>query len=327
MCARTYDETKQFDLAERYDALIERLQPLDYETISSSTVLQSVAACLIKECTRKSILRLNKDDFIAVCPKVQDAFESAVDYFRGFFRIPVSQLLPYDSLLVPFTYYFYHHKDIPTGIQQELLQDYFWRCVLTTRFSSAAETKLTQDVKQIDKILNNEQPFYDIPVDISPEFIRNHGYFSAGAAFIKGMLCILAYQQPVSLKNNALVRIANDWLKQANSKNYHHFFPRAYMRKKHPEIDDWLVNHIANITIVDDFLNKRSIGDRAPYAYIKEFMKENPELEEALHTHMISAVDGWGVMEDDYPAFMEQRLAWFSRELSRRIVMTVADRK
>ena len=245
---------------------------------------------------------------------------------RSFYKIPVSQLLPYDALLVPFTYYFFHHKDIPAGLQQDLLQDYFWRCVLTSRFSSAAETKLTQDVKQIDKILNDEQPVYDVPIDISAEFIRNHGYFSAGSAFIKGMLCLLAYQQPVSFQNNGIVHIANDWLKQANSKNYHHFFPKAYMRKVHPEVEDWLVNHIGNITIVDDFLNKRSIRDRAPSKYIREYKTQNADLEKALNSHLISTVPGWGVLEDEYQTFFQNRLNWFSKELKGRVIVTQADR-
>ena len=181
-------------------------------------------------------------------------------------------------------------------------------------------------MKLIDKILNNEQPVYDGPIDTSVEFIRNHGYFSAGSAFIKGMLCLLAYQQPVSYQNNGIVHIANDWLKQANSKNYHHFFPKAYMRKAHPEVDDWLVNHIGNITIVDDFLNKRSIRDRAPSKYISEYMAQNPNLEKALNSHLISAASGWGVLEDDYQTFFQNRLNWFCEELNKRVIVTQADR-
>lgn len=326
MAAKTYDEAKKFDLSEKYDTLVENLSNVDYDTISSSTVLQAVSVCLVKECTRKSILNLEKQKFIDIWPQVESAFESAVDYLRSFYKIPVSQLLPYDALLVPFTYYFFHHKDIPAGLQQDLLQDYFWRCVLTSRFSSAAETKLTQDVKQIDKILNDEQPVYDVPIDVSAEFIRNHGYFSAGSAFIKGMLCLLAYQQPVSFQNNGIVHIANDWLKQANSKNYHHFFPKAYMRKVHPEVEDWLVNHIGNITIVDDFLNKRSIRDRAPSKYISEYMAKNADLEKALNSHLISTVPGWGVLEDEYQTFFQNRLNWFSKELKGRVIVTQADR-
>lgn len=116
MAAKTYDEAKKFDLSEKYDTLVENLSNVDYDTISSSTVLQAVSVCLVKECTRKSILNLEKQKFIDIWPQVESAFESAVDYLRSFYKIPVSQLLPYDALLVPFTYYFFHHKDIPAGL-------------------------------------------------------------------------------------------------------------------------------------------------------------------------------------------------------------------
>ncbi len=326
MAAKTYDQETGFDLAEKYDALIDNLQSVDYDTVSNSTVLQAVAVCLDGDCRRKAILRLPKAEFIAVWDKVESALETAIDYIRNFYRIPVSELLPYDSLLVPFTYYFFKHKDIPSGIQQNLLQDYFWRCVLTYRFSNAAETKLTQDIKRIDSILKNKHPEYDTPVDVSVENLRSRGTFSASSSFIKGLLCLLAYQQPVSFKNNAIVRIANDWLKRANSKNFHHFFPRAYMKKAHPEVDEWLVNHIGNITIVDDFLNKRSIRDRAPHKYIAEFAAENSKLKDALETHLISCEEGWGVYEDDYFKFLDNRLKRFNSELVGRIIITSSDR-
>lgn len=91
-------------------------------------------------------------------------------------------------------------------------------------------------MKLIDKILNNEQPVYDVPIDTSVEFIRNHGYFSAGSAFIKGMLCLLAYQQPVSYQNNGIVHIANDWLKQANPVKTTIIFSLKHIcSKAHPE--------------------------------------------------------------------------------------------
>ena len=326
MVAKTYDEEQKFDLAERYDQLIERLSGVNYETVSSSTVLQSVAVCIEKDCTKKKILKLDKDTFIKVWDKVISSFESAVDYFRTFYRIPVSQLLPYDSLLVPFTYYFYNHKDKPLGDQQILLQDYFWRCVITQRFSSASESKLTQDISKIDDILLNKKPEYDEGVDISVDNLKSKGYFSVGSAYIKGLLCILAYQQPKSFSDNSLVTINNSWLKMATSKNYHHFFPKAYMRKSLPEIPDWLVNHIANITIVDDFLNKRSIRDRAPSKYIAEFQKSNPNLNTTLNTHLISDPNTVGVFNNDYNLFMKKRLERFNEELKNRIVLREFDK-
>ena len=326
MVAKTYDSVRNFDLSEKYDALMEHLQSsnCNYDTISSSTVLQAVSVCLTKECSKKQILKLNKDDFINIWDKVINALESAVDYFRSFYRIPVSQLLPYDSLLVPFTYFFFHHKDIPLDQKQDFLQDYFWRVVLTSRFSTSLEAKIGQDIRKIDLILSNQRPSYDEPVDITPEYFSSHGWFATGTAYIKGFLCILAYQQPKSFANNALVNINNSWLKQANSKNYHHFFPKAYLAKRN--FENWEINHIANITIVDDFLNKRSIRDRAPSKYISDYQKINPDLEATLATHLIGPIEESGIINNDYDKFFYHRLQKFSDEFRKRLILQSSDR-
>lgn len=325
MVAKTYDEKKKFDLSVKYDKLIDKWSEIGYETISSSTILQAISICLVKDCTKKQILKLDKDTFIENWKGIISAFESAIDYFRSFFRIPVSQLLPYDGLIVPFTYYFFKHKEKPVGDHQKLLQDYFWRCVITQRFSSSLDTKLTQDIDKIDTILSGKHPSYDEGVDITIDTIKSKGTFSVGSAYIKGLLCIMAFQQPKSFVDNSLVTIDNSWLKIATSKNYHHFFPKAYMKKNHPEIPEQLVNHIANITIVDDFLNKRSIRDRAPSKYIAEYQDTNPELSSTLKTHLID-LGSDGINNDNYGSFFKKRLKRLSSELKKRLILTELDK-
>ncbi|MCK4819140.1 DUF262 domain-containing protein, partial [bacterium] len=279
MVAKTFEPKRNFDLSEKFDELIEDLKPLNYETISDATILQTISLLLDDECKRQTILKLDKQEFMNIWSDAITAIESAVEYFIGFYRIPVSQLLPYNALIVPFAYFFYHHPDKPTGEQQKYLQDFFWRCSLSGRYSSGVEGKLAQDVKRIDKILKEELPVYDWGIDTSPEFIGRNGWFSAGRSYVKAILSIYAYQQPKSFNDNSIVNISNYWLKQANSKNYHHFFPRAYLKKKGMEED---ANHILNITIVDDFLNKREIRDQAPSKYMRRFEKQNPNLAEAM---------------------------------------------
>ena len=153
MVAKTFDHEKNFDLAEKFQELIDSLRPHDYETISDATVLQLVSVLLTKECKRQIILKLKKDEFIDIWDKAVDSIERTVEYFKGFYRIPVSQLLPYNALIVPFSYFFYHHNDKPTGNKQKYLQDFFWRCSLSGRYSSSVESKLAQDIKRIDKIM------------------------------------------------------------------------------------------------------------------------------------------------------------------------------
>ncbi|MDD3503020.1 MAG: DUF262 domain-containing protein [Eubacteriales bacterium] len=324
MVAKTFDAERDFDLSEKYEELVDNLGNVNYETISDTTVLQTVAVCLVKECSKKQILKLDKQQFIDIWDDVIDAIERTVDYLRGFYRIPVSHLLPYNALIVPFAYYFYKHKDKPTGKQQEYLQDYFWRAALTERFSSGLETKLAQDVKKIDMIIEDKLPQYEQGIDTRPEAIIQNGWFSAGRSYIKGILCILAYQRPLSFIDNSVVNISNDWLKQANSKNYHHFFPRAYLRKKGEE--EFYINHILNITIVDDFLNKNKIKAKAPAQYMKEFKENNALLAETMKTHLINDLEDFGVWENNYDTFFDKRAEAISEEIMKRIIPHQADR-
>jgi len=109
MVAKTYDEARDFDLAVKFDELVERLEPFNYETISDAIVLQLVALILGKECKKQIILKIGKREFIDTWPRAIGALEEAVEYFRNVYGIPVSQLLPYNALLVPFSYFFFHH--------------------------------------------------------------------------------------------------------------------------------------------------------------------------------------------------------------------------
>lgn len=323
MVAKTFDSSKGFDLAEKYDNLQTALAHVDYDSLSPSVILQSVAMILEGECTKKHILGLSKADFIEVWPEAVDAILSAVDYFRNYYRIPVSNLLPFGSLIVPFTYYFYFHRDKPTGVAQQLLQDFFWRTSLGTRYSHSVESHLAQDIRRIDRILKAEAPDYDYPVDTSAEFVRANGAFSTSRSYIKSILCLLAYHEPKSFVDGSIVRISNDHLKQANSKNYHHFFPRAYLRRL--GVADELANHIANITIVDDFLNKREIRDKPPGTYMPEFVRKNPKIESTMATHLIN-LHGFGIWENDYSTFLDARCRAIADALRERIIPQNVDR-
>ncbi|GAB1792600.1 GmrSD restriction endonuclease domain-containing protein [Priestia megaterium] len=318
MVAKTYDDNQKFDLSQKYEQLITRLEQVGYETIPDITVLQTISVILVRECTRKNILKLDKQSFIDIWDDVVDAIERSVEYFRNYYRIPVSKILPYNALIVPFSYFFYNHPDKPVNDIKNYLDDFFWRVSLSERYSSSTETKLAQDIKKIDLILGNELPRYDFQVDTSKDFIINNGGFSANRSFIKAILCLMAYQEPKSFNDNSIVRMNNDWLKQANSRNYHHFFPRAYLKKQ--DEDEFYINHIVNITIVDDFLNKRRIRAQSPSKYMTTFKQENKDLMKTMKTHLIDDLNIYGILTDDYDTFFDCRAQKISNELTKRII-------
>lgn len=318
MSAKTYDEEQNFDMADRYKKLLNELSERKYNTISSSVILNSLSLILskTKECKRKVVLQLDKQEIINIWDKVISALKTSIDYFRSVYRIPVSAILPYDALLVPFTYFFFHQEENPRGNQVKYLEEFFWRASLSFRYSSAGESKLAQDIKRIDKILAGEHPSYDdVKVYLNSPRDLIDTNFSTGNSYCKAVLCLLAYQEPKDFQTNGKVILDNSWLKVANSRNYHHFFPKAYLRKNNIGNE----NSLVNISLVSADLNKRKIRAQAPSIYIQNFLDENDDLFFSLKSHLIGDIGDFGIKSDDYTVFLEKRATLIFNELKIRI--------
>ena len=321
MSAKTFDEERNFDMNKLFNKFIDETKAIGYETISNTTILMLLSLILSKnkECKNKVILQLDKDKIIDTRDNALWCIKWAIDYFRSVYRIPVSSFLPYDSLLVPFAYYYYYKHDDPIWNDAKYLEEFFWRISLSNRYSSATETKLAQDIRRIDLILNWERPTYwdDIAIRLnSPQDLINT-YFRVWSSFCKAILCLLAYHEPKDFRNNWKVFLDNNFLKAANSKNYHHFFPKAYLWNNDIENE----NSLVNITLVSWDLNKNKIRAKAPSQYIQEFIDINPLLKETLKSHLID-IDAW-VLSNDYNVFLESRAKWMYNELIKRLEWSI----
>jgi len=82
-----------------------------------------------------------------------------------------------------------------------------------------------------------------------------------------------------------------------------------------------------NITIVDEYLNKRRIRDKPTSQYLQEFKKENISLSDDMKTHLIDDLDGFGVRVDDYELFLQMRSERVSQELRKRVILTEQDER
>ena len=58
---------------------------------------------------------------------------------------------------------------------------------------------------------------------------------------------------------------------------------------------------------------------------MKMFLRTNRELEETMKTHCIRGLDRFGIWQDDYDKFFDQRAKLVSRELNKRIIIQDAD--
>ena len=325
MVAKTYDETKGFDLAEQYellrdgtDELKECLREAKFETIPESTIMQCVAAITLRNVRSRDILKIPRDAFIANWEPMKSSLFMAIDFVRSELRVPVSQLLPYPALLVSLTYFFHATANRkPKNEQVHLLEQFFYWAALNERYSSGAESKLAEDFNKMDSIVKEMTPDYLSPELAVDAKVIETTWFSANNAYCKAILCLLAYQQPKSFDTNGLVILDNSNLKIATSRNYHHFFPKMYLQNHDKDKEP---NLIANITLIDGYSNKHRIGKKAPSEYLAKFKKTNKVLPETLETHLINDVEKYGVEDDDYDTFIQRRSRAIASALSVKLL-------
>ncbi len=321
MVAKTYDEAKKFDLAEQFELLRdgsddekECLTAAKFETLPESVIMQCVAAIILKAVRSRDILKIRRDVFIENWESMRDALFMTIDFVRSELRVPVSHLVPYPALVIPLTYFFHKTRNKkPTNEQVRLLEQFFYWVGLNERYSSSTESKIAEDFNKMDSIIKGQTPNYQkTELKITAAAIAET-WFAAGNAYCKAILCLLAYQQPKSFDTGGLVILDNSNLKIASSRNYHHFFPKAYLAKASPDDEP---NLIANITLIDGYSNKHRIGKKAPSKYIKEFSKDNKTISTALKTHLVDDIDDFGVSSDDYASFIDRRSFAFAEALN-----------
>lgn len=325
MVAKTYDEQKKFDLAEQYEVLRdgsddnkESLTQAKYETLPESVIMQCVAALTLRAVRSRDILKIPRATFVSNWEPTKSSLFSAIDFVRSELRVPVSQLLPYPAVLVPLTYFFHITKNKkPKNEQVRLLEQFFYWVGLTERYGSGSEAKLAEDINKMDLIAAGSAPTYNsLELTIDPKAIETR-WFSAGNAYCKAILCLLSFQHPKSFDTNGVVILDNSNLKIASSRNYHHFFPKAYIAQSHKGSE---ANLIANITLIDGYSNKHRIGKKAPNNYLETFRADNSELDATLKTHLIRDIKNFGLDTNDYNLFIERRSATIAAALNVKLL-------
>ena len=300
MVAKTW--SNEFNLKEKLFEFQKQLKSNHFEDIADITIIQCISTHIQKNCKRKDILELTRKQFLDVWKNSTEAIKKSVDFLRKNLKITNSKILPYGSMLVPLSYFYYKlgNKD-ETNVQRKSLIEWFWKASVSSRFDSAVEGKIADDVKKIDKLIKNEEVVfsYIIP-QITEERIIEQNY-SLRSAFCKTIMCLYANQNPKHLENNMPVDF--DAFSKFNAVEYHHIFPQNYLKREQPENFD-SKDSITNIAFVPSGANKK-FRDKSPRDYLKEL--SNPSIDLALKSHLISNYKESGLLENDFTKFLNYR--------------------
>ena len=319
MVAMTYDEEAGFDLAKRYEELLNGsddggkcLSDAGFGTIPANTILQAVAAVAKGSVRGKDILKMSRAEFIASWTPMTSAVFAAVDFIRENLRVPVSQLLPYPALIVPLSYFF--HRNGKKKVSEEkarLLRQFFYWVGWHGRYSGSTESLVGEDLRRMEEIASGRAPRYPLDELFADPEEMSEIHFSTGASHVKAVLCLLAAETPKSFENGGVVTLDNSYLKIASSRNYHHFFPKAFVAKKFPGLEP---NLLANITLIDAGSNN-NIGAKPPSKYVAALRKVNARLPSALRSHLID-IKTFGLETDDYELFVTKRCAALAAKMT-----------
>ena len=311
IAARSYkapdDENSGFDLAVRFEKLNKTLEENNYGKISDSTFLQAIAACLIGKVNKAEILKnLNSSLIMEHCTDVEKSIYAAIEHLKGKnYGVLVSNLLPYQRMLVSFAYFHYKIGKRHVSPQQErYMVDYFWRCILGKRYNSGADTNMNTDIGKVQQIVDSETPEQEA-ITLSPKYIVENGRFILSSAYVIGMLCLMAQMTPQSFSVGRTINITNDSVSNSSKKQYHHFFPmKSKVIQGNAEYKT-VVNNVVNIVFMDAITNDQ-ISNRNPSDYIEEFSLSNKHFDETLESHYIT-LNGYGIEEDDFYKFLNSR--------------------
>jgi hypothetical protein len=202
----------------------------------------------------------------------------------------------------------------PTAAQYTAIEQWFWRTAATGYFGGWNTGMMASDLASV--IAFAEGKTSDIAVDFSvlSADLWMQRQFRANNAHSKVLAILLSYQNPIDLLTGQKIdaKLALAW---QNSKEYHHFFPQEFLKKK--GINPARINVLANIIMLTSASNK-AISAKAPSDYLEQVEKAaSHSLSAWMASNLISPSALEAAKKDDYDAFLAERSKAIHSEIER----------
>jgi hypothetical protein len=118
---------------------------------------------------------------------------------------------------------------------------------------------------------------------------------------------LLCFHKPRDLLTGQNIDVANA-LHQANSKEFHHFFPRDYLKNSNMA-NARQANVLANIVMLTAASNK-AVTNRPPSDYLKQAQSQlGADFQNVLASNLISQVAFEAALKNDYSGYLKARSA------------------
>lgn len=250
-----------------------RFQKNGFE-IELGVLLRGLVIFATGQCKFLTIGRIEIEKLKEAWAKSVSGMEYAVNFIKSSAGIDSPALLSSLNLLLAIAYYGHlRGYKIQTKEANELL---YWATLANAkgRYSrGSSETLLDQDLA----ILRDGKGAAELldklrlqvgSLEIGPEEFKGRNQRSA---IFKTMF--LAFRKAGAKDWNSKLPIGKEHIGSNHSLQYHHIFPKAYLKKQAQDVD---ADDIANLAFIAGRTN-RSISDKSPASYLPPMLKEYGE--------------------------------------------------
>jgi hypothetical protein len=206
--------------------------------------------------------------------QTKKAFEHAINFAKSNLEIDSQTVLSSPLLLISTAYWAHKLNYEISPEESKTFRRWFLTANAKGRYSrGSSETLLDQDLaslrdggKASTLIQRLSQQFGRL--EFAPEDLVGR---NSRSGVFKTMFLAFRAADARDWKTN--LKIGLNHAGKADAIEYHHVFPKAYLRRSKPEISSNLVDDIANLAFIGSETNK-IISDKAPSEYKKSFSQE-----------------------------------------------------
>jgi hypothetical protein len=163
---------------------------------------------------------------------------------------------------------------------------------------------MAADLKAVADFADGKSPQIKVDLTVPERDLWAQRQFRANNAHAKVLAIVLSYQHPRDLLTGQSIdtKAALAW---QNEKEYHHFFPQAYLKQNGQSAGR--INALANIIMLTSASNKR-ISSRSPSDYLADVEKAaGAQLDAWLTSNLISPAAFAAAKVNNYDAFLAER--------------------
>lgn len=306
-----------FDLVDSIDAIRESLEEKSFEGIERKAILRNVSAAIGGGFTAESIDDLRKSstgDLKVAVEATEQSYKRAVDFLSTHVKAPSAMVVPYTNQIVVLAEIL-RRLPAPNARQWATIERWFWRTGVSGYFSGWNSGMMASDLAAVAVFAQGAESDIDIPTRPSEAHLWANRTFRLNNAHSKILALILAYQSPVDILTGQSIDV-RDALAWQNAKEFHHFFPQAFLKAK--GVPSAKASALANMIYLSSGSNK-SISDLAPSNYVKELLAAHGEkARQWLASNLVNDAAIDAALLNDYDGFLEAR-AQTIHEVTKRL--------